>query len=594
MAWQDLFKRLQKREQDDKEKETIPKQEEQSLEEQSGSEKPSVANSALLEETEGTREVESPWKPPAPLEAGNILKGEIYTYRIEEFLHTSGPANLYRATLTSSEKGEKVVLLKEALSSTEGQSPLEKEFRALRDASYPMFQATYEHFTNGGKAYLALEWVDGQKLSESLVEGDFLFVNTIPILIQVCQALRKLHNKGWVHLAVCPDKIVLKKPIKLVGLDHVTRAGEKPEEVFSIPGYSPPELLRGEPVDSRADIYSVGAILYRLITGESIPETGPELLLMAEKLKTPGVPQILFKCLGEKDTRFSHIDELLRMLLQLKEQLTPALRYTIAFKTSIGLNPSRTVNEDAFGFVEKTAIFESKLINYGFYCVADGMGGMEAGEVASRVAIETALQEALNKAFTVSPSISTDEQANLTKSIVVTANKAVYEESKKKAGSNMGTTFTCALIIGKNLTIGHVGDSRIYLIRGDEIRVLTEDHSLVTALLKSGQITPEEARKHPDRNKLFRFLGSSRDLPDYYVEGLEKVLGQKSLELKAGDMLLLCSDGFWGEIEDQEILARIKEGGSLQEISERLVQMANERGGMDNITVGLIRAVGTS
>jgi protein phosphatase len=208
------------------------------------------------------------------------------------------------------------------------------------------------------------------------------------------------------------------------------------------------------------------------------------------------------------------------------------------------------------------------------FAVADGMGGARAGEIAARLAA-TALEEA--------PGATTG--ADGVTSLIQEANRRIWERSlADPATSGMGTTVTAALVdeAGGRVAIGHVGDSRAYLLRGDTLEQLSTDHSLVAELVQSGVLTPEEAERHPQRSAITRALGTE---PTVEVE-VRTVAGE------VGDLFLLCSDGLSVMLGDDVISAAI-EGAERdpQAAGEALVAAANAQGGEDNITVVLFELV---
>jgi protein phosphatase len=156
-------------------------------------------------------------------------------------------------------------------------------------------------------------------------------------------------------------------------------------------------------------------------------------------------------------------------------------------------------------------------------------------------------------------------------------------------GRNLGTTITCVAVHDGELTLGHVGDTRAYLLRGGTLSRLTADHSLVAAMVASGVITAEEAQGHPDSNKVLRSLGSQRELPPGYVDTLEAAFGRPSLRLEPGDWLLICSDGVWGTVEDCEIQAILAEALTCQNAARALVDRALQGGAPDNATAVVAR-----
>ena len=285
------------------------------------------------------------------------------------------------------------------------------------------------------------------------------------------------------------------------------------------------------------------------------------------------------------------------------------LKLTAADKTDVG--KQRDQNEDcAYKRVES-----SEEGDRGLFIVADGMGGYKAGEVASRLAVET-ISKALDSFFkplpdqptiqldsasldkTVKQSLASEEQPatqktrKLTETVVVTAieeqlkvaiqqaNKAILRYGEQQsAARGLGSTVTVALVQNDQAYIANVGDSRTYLLRHQQLTPITRDHSLVARLVESKQIEPEDVYTHPQRNLIYRSLGA----------------GHKSIEvdifhqtLQKGDALLLCSDGLWEMVRQQDLLKVLSEESSPQKICETLIDMANENGGEDNITAVVV------
>jgi serine/threonine protein phosphatase PrpC len=205
------------------------------------------------------------------------------------------------------------------------------------------------------------------------------------------------------------------------------------------------------------------------------------------------------------------------------------------------------------------------------FAVADGMGGAQAGEVASKLAASTVESEAGLALHGV----------ERVAALVHEANRRVYERSTTDpAASGMGTTMTVALVEGESVTIGHVGDSRAYLVRGDRMEQLTDDHSLVNELLKSGKLSPEEADVHPQRSWITRAVGTD---PDVLVDAF-------TIEAQDGDVFLICSDGLTDMVEDADILDVVaRHRDDLERAVRSLVAAANRRGGEDNITAVAFR-----
>ncbi|XEC96980.1 Stp1/IreP family PP2C-type Ser/Thr phosphatase [Paenibacillus tarimensis] len=209
--------------------------------------------------------------------------------------------------------------------------------------------------------------------------------------------------------------------------------------------------------------------------------------------------------------------------------------------------------------------------------VADGMGGHQAGDVASQLAVE-AYREALGE---LRPDITVDEAKMLLRQAILQANEVVFDmASQNEQYHNMGTTVVAAIVRGENAVIGHIGDSRAYKIRDGLITQLTDDHTLVNELAKNGQISPEEAATHPRRNVLTRALGT-----DPLVE-----VDIRVLPWTKGDILLLCSDGLSNMVTDEQMLETLQSGElDIEAKADRLVELALQAGGDDNITVAILQ-----
>jgi protein phosphatase len=205
--------------------------------------------------------------------------------------------------------------------------------------------------------------------------------------------------------------------------------------------------------------------------------------------------------------------------------------------------------------------------------IADGMGGYEGGQEASRLAVETVLQ-VYDNAF-----------ANDPQNALVAALASAHQSIQRYAAEHpqfygMGTTCTALSIVDRQLHFAHVGDSRLYHIRAASISRLTRDHSYVGKLVESGIVRPEDADSHPQRHILTAALGSGREVAPHAPD--------RPFPLEEGDTLVLCTDGLWGLVGDQE-LARVVQSTPPAEACLQLVGMALERGGPDNITVLVLR-----
>ena len=234
-----------------------------------------------------------------------------------------------------------------------------------------------------------------------------------------------------------------------------------------------------------------------------------------------------------------------------------------AAATDVGLR--RQGNEDRFALAPEL----------GLYLVADGMGGHTAGQVASELAAEASVRalEALQGA--------TSSLSERLRAAVTSANRTIFQTAQEQPEfAGMGTTVVAILSDGGRAALAHVGDSRAYLVRSGRIRQLTDDHSIVGELLRRNEISETAAREHPHRHVLTRALGVR--------ETVEPDLAE--ITLLEGDVFVLCSDGLTGHVDDHEICKVVSDTEELQESCDALVELANQRGGEDNITVVVARA----
>jgi len=472
----------------------------------------------------------------------------------------------------------------------ESASLLTNEGNLLREVRCPMFLRVQATFTLDGRSYLATESCSGETLAEQLRAGKLEAARAVSILSQVAFALTKLHDAGFVHLGLRPGVIVPGRPTKILDFSDVTQVGQTPARRFYHAGYSAPELLREEPADVRSDIYAVGAMLFHAVGGKPIAESGVELMSWEPEAPVAGVPQILNRCLGDIDTRYSSAAELHRNLVRLVKRLTPPVHYALGAATSIGLEPSRTTNQDAFTYCLGTLVCEEETQNWLMACVADGMGGMEAGEAASGAVVRSVEAKA-QAAFSARLLLSPEAHVSEVKKWAHEANERVVSALEKRKARG-GSTLICACLVGNRLAVSHVGDCRLYLIRDGEARLLTRDHSLAMALATQGEIHLDEVRKHPERSVVTRSLGDRRPLPDYLVDTLEQVTGKPTMELELGDTLLLCSDGVWEPLNDEELVSCVAAHDSdLNAGAEAIVKATLARGGGDNATAVLVRLI---
>jgi serine/threonine protein phosphatase PrpC len=252
-------------------------------------------------------------------------------------------------------------------------------------------------------------------------------------------------------------------------------------------------------------------------------------------------------------------------------------QFVVGCAQSVG--KQRKHNEDAFFTLTTNIASDQDQMPIGLYVVADGMGGHKYGEKASGIAVRTLSTQILRKVFMplLSPQPSPPDESlqEIMKNGVREAHRGILKDAP-----GGGTTLTSVLIVGEQMTITHIGDSRVYSVTSDgAVEVLTRDHSLVMRMIELGQLTVEEAAVHPQRNVLYRALGQGEPFePDISTSPLPQAA-----------YLLLCSDGLWGVVPEDEIIRLITTAPNMQQASQDLIDAANEAGGPDNITAVLVQ-----
>ncbi len=252
---------------------------------------------------------------------------------------------------------------------------------------------------------------------------------------------------------------------------------------------------------------------------------------------------------------------------------TSGLQYVWGTCTDVGR--ARSNNEDSVLSIEIMSSFESRSTSTFLCAIADGVGGNQKGEVASKLALQTLAA----KVSTSMIKRGETELSRILKSAVEEANEAIVKYGTEHSESEgMATTIVVALIHRNTACVAHVGDSRAYLINRAEIKQLTKDDSQVQELIDAAKLTPEQARHFPGRNIITKAVGAAVDIE----------VSTSSLSLAPGDRILLCSDGLWGAVTDTEIQKITFDLPTPQLACNKLVSLANERGGKDNISVVIV------
>jgi serine/threonine protein phosphatase PrpC len=448
--------------------------------------------------------------------------------------------------------------------------------------THPAFQRATDGFADNSRVYLVyadeelkpLRRGFSQKMSEP---------EAIASAVQLCQAISFVHRKALRLNDICPESIAVSKDgrLKLTGLDYISNDNELQSEPIFNDGYTAPEIYRGKRVDKRADIFSAGAILYTWLTGARIPseswreEAGP-VQFYPPHVVTPRLEKAIRRAIAFNPAdRWPTIDEFKAELIS----LGGTVRLRAAAMTDVGR--VREHNEDSVLAVEYTRESMVEPAQSYLYVVADGMGGAEAGEVASAIAVQT-IRSYIEARLDAARGEVTNGAELLTGALEEANSKIIEYVASHPESRGMGSTGVCALVTPTDAAVAWVGDSRGYLMEGATLRQVTKDHSLVQRLVEIGQITAEEAHTHEHKNVITRSLGARQSGP----AGAEAL----TVKLKRGDKLLLCSDGLTAHVMDPELRDILGRNADPFDAARELIVAANSGGGTDNISVIVVYA----
>src|ERR1700691_3666020 len=447
--------------------------------------------------------------------------------------------------------------------------------------SHPAFQRATDGFAENARVYLVYADEELKPLrrgSEKMSEPE-----AIASAVQICQAISFVHRRALRLNDICPESIALAKNgrIKLTGLDYVSNDNELQSEPIFNDGYTAPEIYRGKKVDKRADIFSAGAILYTWLTGARIPseswrEEAGVVQVYPPDVVTPRLENAIRHAIAfNPGDRWPTIDEFKSELIA----VGGTIRLRAAAMTDVGR--VREHNEDSVLAVEYIRESMIEPAQSHLYVVADGMGGAEAGEMASAIAVETIRSYIESRLETTSRDAANGADM-LTAALEEANSKIIEYVGSHPESRGMGSTGVCAIVTPADAAVAWVGDSRAYVLEGATLRQVTKDHSLVQRLVEIGQITAEEAHTHEHKNVITRSLGARPSGP----AGAEAL----ALKLKRGDKLMLCSDGLTAHVMDPEIRDILGRNADPFDAARELVVAANAGGGTDNISVIVVYA----
>jgi protein phosphatase len=493
--------------------------------------------------------------------------------------------------------------------------------RSLLDSiEHPGLPIILDTFFEEGYQYIVEEVPQGQTLWDAWDDPDANNQTRFGHLVKVAEVLQTLHGLGVMIEGIRPDIVVITDR----GDARITDMGDllpmPPPANAPIKGsrYTAPELITApEKADARADLYSFGAMLLALNLGRELDDKQflkpghPKPIFNDYPDMHPALGRLMMKtfnrqvearfptdeAIKEDKTGFSELIKTLKVCGRTMDQC----RLEVAAWTTTGM--IRTGNEDAFALLHACESRQDDFADSALIMLADGMGGYDAGEVAAAMCIAQLRKNLtiLKPFFTTAGAsgfptehpqaegnapakLDVEEAKRMVRAALKDANKYVFTSSRTPGGPGrrgMGCTVEVVYIDGRDVVVGHVGDSRTYILSEGRLVQITRDQTLVNRLVELGTLSAEEAEDHPRKNELQQAMGGQPDVdPGIY-----------SAKLKPGDFILVCSDGLTNHIKDKVLEQFLKiEAVSAELAARRLVNLVNIEGATDNATVVIVRA----
>lgn len=512
-----------------------------------------------------------------PLPIGTVLAD---AYRLTALLST-GQENLYRA-VRQTDDGQTYLIAER--SSDQADTHLGGAFRLaeqLAEIHHPALILPQERCERDGRISLITPSQSGLPLSQRI--GRTSEREAAGWGVQLCQAVEVLHRHGLLCVDLPPENILLDKTgrLHLTQFDAIRLKDSIEESPVLTDGYAAPEAYKTQVLNEAADVFALGSCLYAVLVGRRLPVEGwavqPEPpVFYPEKVLTPEFERVLSRALAlEPAERYADVHALKHDLLALSQ----SGHIRSAWRTDVG--QVRDHNEDAVLVKEVGQDSIAGNDFRGLYIVSDGMGGAEAGEVASQIAIQTVARrvEAVWADAEAEEEVEAAAWERCLREAVETANTRIVQYGKDHPESaGLGATIVAVLMQAGQLVLAWIGDSRVYLLENGILHQLSHDHSLVARLVEIGQLTEEEALTHEHRNVLIRSLGSKENVK---VDTLSR-------PLKRGVRLLLCSDGLTSHVLDPAIADIMSRHRTPHEAALELTVAANTAGGSDNTSVVVV------
>ena len=540
-------------------------------------------------------------------------------YTLDEMINERHGVTRFKAT--DSQTGQQVALLKSPAGGASGEvtpgfdvelpggawPSIAWEKNLLDKAKHPALPRCLDHFSEDGHEYLIEEIPTGEVLWNCWDDAEINWATKWGWLKGIAEALHQLHQVPAIIEGLRPDLVTItpQGQAMINDLADLLPLPLPPNPPIRGTFYTAPEVATArDSTDVRSDHYGFGGMLYALTLGVDLTEKDFDKTGAAKNFiaRFPDVHPLMARLVMKTFVR----DPLGRFPTDEKKDPTGSLelinflencrrnydqgRLEISSWTTTGI--VRTGNEDAFALLHATESRLDDISEYALLIICDGMGGYEAGEIAAQLAIATLRKLVIgHKMFAAlrgepHPShteFKAEELKKLFYEALKETNKVVFEAPTQKppiGKRGMGCTADIVFTDGRQLVIGHVGDSRVYQLKDGRLQQVTRDQTLVNRLVELGQISAEEAENHPRKNELQQAVGGRKDVePAVY-----------SSTCKAGDWLLITTDGLVNHIKNDEIQEMFQmEAPSAEVAARRLVNFVNLRGATDNSTVITVR-----
>jgi serine/threonine protein phosphatase PrpC len=494
------------------------------------------------------------------------------------------------------------------------------EEKVLHAANHPFLPQVIDSFADGGFEYLVEEVPAGRPLWDAWDDPEATMEQRFTWLKHLAEQARALHQAGALPESLRPEMVVVTGDGRgrLADLSELLPLPVPPEAPIRGSLYTAPELAsHGGRADARANLYSFGALLYSLHVGRELTEMDfdhpgtPKAFIPRFPDSHPAFGRLMMKTFTRDVSARFPTDEAMRedatgfaeliRTLDVCGRTLDNVRLEIAAWTTTGM--VRTGNEDAFALLHACESRQDDVGECALLLLADGMGGYDAGEVAAALAVQhlrrnllaqkpfaalagaTAFPSDVPRAEGNAPTpLRVNEAKALLRAALKEANRAVYQASRgpNPVGKRgMGCTAEVVYVDGRNVVVGHVGDSRTYHLHEGRLVQLTRDQTLVNRLVELGQLTAEEADNHPRKNELQQAIGGQPDVEPGVSSGV----------MKPGDWVVVCSDGVTNHVKDRELAQMLQgEAVSAEMAARRLVNLVNIEGATDNATIVVIRA----